>query len=95
MNPKQWSELSYEVNPGELLMETYLLFLNHLGNSGGVIINIFGRLKPIAATLMSDFNVFSYMDFSFTHTLPEKIKHIRPLRAVDFEDDDEAEDEGD
>ena len=96
VNPKHWSELSYEVNQGELQMETYLSFLSHLGSSGGVVINIFGGLKPIAASFMSDFNGFLYMDSSFMHTLPEKIEHIRPLRAVDFaDDDDEAEEEGD
>ena len=79
VNPKQWSELSYELNRGELRMETYLSFLNHLGSLGGVIINIFGGLKPIVASYMSDFNVFSYMDSSFMHTLPEKLEHIRPL----------------
>ena len=54
-------------------METYLSFLSHLGSSGGVVINVFGGLKPIAAAFMSDFNVFSYMDSTLIHTLPEKI----------------------
>ena len=42
---------------------------------------------------MNDFNVFSYMDSSFMHTLDEKIAHIRPLRAIDFDEQepDEAE----
>ena len=53
VNPNQWSELSYEVNRGELRMETYLSFLSHIGSSGGVVINFFGGLKPIAAALVS------------------------------------------
>ena len=53
VNPKQWSELSYEVSRGELRMETYLTFLSHLGCSGAVVINFFGGLKPIAAALVS------------------------------------------
>ena len=73
-------------------MKTCLSFRNHIGNSGGVV--IFGGLKPIAAALMNDLNIFSYMDSSFMHTLSGKIEHIRSLRAVDFiEDDDEVEDE--
>lgn len=75
-------------------METYLSFLSHLGVSGGVVINIFGGLKPIAASLMSDFNVYSYMDSTFMHTLPEKIEHIQPLRAVDFAEEGEEAEEG-
>ena len=76
-------------------MEAYLEFLRHIGISGGVVVNIFGGLKPIATSLMRDYNVYSYMDSTFIHTLPEKIQHIRPLRARDFEElDDEAEDEG-
>ena len=45
---------------------------------------------------MSDLNVFSYMDSTFMHTFDEKIAHIRPLRAIDFEEQEsmEAEDEG-
>ena len=53
VNPKQWSEMSYEVSRGELRMETYLTFLSHLGCSGAVVINFFGGLKPIAAALVS------------------------------------------
>lgn len=53
VNPKQWSELTYEVSRGELRMETYLTFLSHMGCSGGVVINFFGGLKPIAASLVS------------------------------------------
>ena len=53
VNPKQWSELSYEVSRGELRMETYLTFLSHMGLSGAVVINFFGGLKPIAASLVS------------------------------------------
>jgi hypothetical protein len=95
VNPKQWSELTYEVNRGELRMEAYLEFLRQIGISGGVVLNIFGGLKPIAASLMSDYNVFSYMDSAFIHMLPEKIHHIRRLRIQDFEElDDEATDEG-
>jgi len=116
MNAKQWSELSYEVSRGELRMEVYLTFLEHLGCAGAVVINFFGGLKPIAAALvsfvhnsivfyffvldtqivlltsecvqMNDFNVFSYMDSTFMHMFDEKINHIRPLRAADFNDDE-------
>ena len=52
VNPKEWSELKYEVNRGELRMEVYLSFLSFLGSTGGVVINIFGGLKPIAAALV-------------------------------------------
>lgn len=52
VQPKQWSELSYEVSRGELRMESYLEFLRLLGSSGGVTINFFGGLKPIAASLV-------------------------------------------
>lgn len=38
---------------------------------------------------MNDQHVFSYMDSCFLHTLPGKIEHIRPLRAVDFQDEEE------
>jgi hypothetical protein len=51
--PKEWSELSYEVNRGELRMEVYISFFSYLGSSGGVVINLFGGLKPIAAALVS------------------------------------------
>ena len=46
---------------------------------------------------MNDLNVFSYMDSTFMHTLDEKIAHTRPLRAVDFDEQepDEVEYEGD
>lgn len=37
---------------------------------------------------MTDFNVFSYMDSTFMHILEDRIAHIRPLRAVDFAEDD-------
>ena len=94
VNPKQWSETSYEVNKGELRMEIYLEFLNNLGSLGGVVINIFGGLKPVAAALMKELNVFSYMDCSFMNSWPGKIDHIRPLQAKDFEDGDEAQEEG-
>jgi hypothetical protein len=42
---------------------------------------------------MNEQHVFSYMDSSFRHSLPEKIERIRPLRAIDFRDEeaDEAE----
>ena len=53
VNPKEWSELPYEANRGELRMEVYLSFLSYLGSSGGVVINLFGGLKPIAAALVS------------------------------------------
>lgn len=77
-------------------METYLEFLSHLGSFGGVVINIFGGLKPIAPALMNDLNVFFYIDCGFIHTLFEKIDHIHPLRSIDFEEDgDEAKDKGD
>ena len=52
VNPKEWSELSYEVTRGELRMEVYLSFLSFLGSTGGVVINLFGGLKPIAAALV-------------------------------------------
>ena len=86
---QQWTEQKYEVNRGELRMETYFEFLKNLGTLGGVVINIFGGLKPIAAALMKELNVFSYMDYSFLHTLPEKIAHVRALQAADFEEDDD------
>lgn len=93
MNPKQWSELSYEVTQGKLRMGTYLSNSSHLGSSGRVVINIFGGLNPIVAALMSNLNIFSYIISSFIYTLSEKIEHIRPLQIVNFEeDDDEAED---
>lgn len=38
---------------------------------------------------MNEQHVFSCMDSSFMHTLPEKIDHVRRLRAVDFQDDQE------
>src|ERR1700737_680446 len=38
---------------------------------------------------MNDQHVFSYMDSCFVHTLPDKIEHIRPLRAVDFQDEED------
>jgi len=53
VNAKQWSELSYEVSRGELRMEVYLTFLRNLGCAGAVVINFFGGLKPIAASLVS------------------------------------------
>jgi hypothetical protein len=53
VHPKQWSELSYEVSRGELRMESYLSFLRDIASSGGVIVNLFGGLKPIAAALVS------------------------------------------
>lgn len=37
---------------------------------------------------MNDFNVFSYIDFTFMHMFDEKLAHIRPLRAVDFEEEE-------
>lgn len=37
---------------------------------------------------MNDFNVFSYMDSTFMHMFDEKINHVRPLRAADFDDED-------
>lgn len=121
VNPKLWSELNYEVSRGELRMETYLTFLHNMGLSGAVVINFFGGLKPIAASLVSysghvvclvlwfelisiyhvfltfacvqmhDFNVFSYMDSAFMHTLDDKIAHIRRLRISDFAEDDNRE----
>jgi hypothetical protein len=36
---------------------------------------------------MNDFNVFSYMDANFMHMFDEKIAHVRPLRAADFDDE--------
>lgn len=86
VKPALWSETTYEVNRGELRMETYICFLDQLPIAGGVVVNLFGGLKPIAAALMSNLNVFSYMDTKFMHTFPEKLQHIRPLRRVDFED---------
>jgi hypothetical protein len=41
---------------------------------------------------MNEQHVFSCMDSSFMHTLPEKIEHIRRLRAVDFQEDQEDHD---
>jgi hypothetical protein len=38
---------------------------------------------------MNEQHVFSCMDSSFMHTLPEKIDHVRRLRAADFQDDQE------
>jgi hypothetical protein len=38
---------------------------------------------------MNEQHVFSCMDSSFMHTLPEKIEHVRRLRAVDFQEDQE------
>lgn len=35
---------------------------------------------------MNDFNVFSCIDSNFMHMLDEKIAHIRPLRTVDFDE---------
>jgi hypothetical protein len=61
--PKEWSELSYEANRGELRMEVYNSFLDNLGNSGGVVINLFGGLKPIATALVSPYNIRSLMYF--------------------------------
>jgi hypothetical protein len=57
VTPKEWSELSYEANRGELRMEVYNSFLINLGSSGGVVINLFGGLKPIAAALVSPYNI--------------------------------------
>jgi hypothetical protein len=57
VTPKEWSELSYEANRGELRMEVYNSFLSNLGSSGGVVINLFGGLKPIAAALVSTYNI--------------------------------------
>ena len=57
VSPKQWSELTYEMSRGELRMETYLMFLSHLGCSGAVAINFFGGLKPIAAALVSSLHL--------------------------------------
>lgn len=61
-NPKQWSELSYEVSRGELRMEAYLIFLNHMGCLGRVVKNFFGGLKPIVAALVnsSQHSIFLY-----------------------------------
>jgi hypothetical protein len=38
---------------------------------------------------MNEQHVFSCMDSTFMHTLPEKIDHVRQLRVVDFQDDQE------
>lgn len=40
---------------------------------------------------MNEQHVFSYMDSGFMHTLPEKIEHIRALRAEDFQDEEDDE----
>jgi hypothetical protein len=61
VTPKEWSELSYEANRGELRMEVYNSFLSNLGSSGGVVINLFGGLKPIAAALVSPYNILVFI----------------------------------
>jgi hypothetical protein len=38
---------------------------------------------------MNEQHVFSCMDSTFMHTLPEKIDHVRRLRVADFQDDQE------
>ena len=91
-NPKDWSELSFEVNRGKLRMEVYIKFLSFSGSPGGMVLNFFGGLKPIAAALMHDFNVFNYMDSAFINTLEPMIDRVRQLRLADFEDEDEDND---
>lgn len=85
--PKDWSELSFEVNRGELRMEVYIQFLSFMGSAGGMVMNFFGGLKPIAAALMNDFNVFCYMDSAFLNTLEPLIYRVRQLRLADFTED--------
>ena len=53
VKPKDWSELTYEVNRGELRMEVYISFLSFIGSAGSMVLNLFGGLKPIAAALVS------------------------------------------
>ena len=53
VKPKDWSELTYEVNRGELRMEVYISFLSYMGSAGGMVLSLFGGLKPIAAALVS------------------------------------------
>jgi len=79
VNPKQWSELSYEVSRGELRMETYLMFLSHLGCSGAAVINFFGGLKPIAAALVSSSQhliVFLSFGFNIQYVFFPHIIHV-------------------
>jgi hypothetical protein len=43
---------------------------------------------------MNEQHVFSCMDSTFMHTLPEKINHVRRLRVADFQDDQEDHEAG-
>ena len=52
VDPRQWSELKYELFRGELRMETYLTFLAELTATNSLVINFFGGLKPCAASLV-------------------------------------------
>ena len=92
VKPKDWSELSYEVNRGELRMESYIMFLSFMGSSGGMVLSFFGGLKPIAASLMNDYNVFCYMDSAFINSLEPLVERVRQLRLADFTEEGDEDD---
>ena len=67
VNPKEWSELTYEVSRDELRMEVYISFLSFMGGPGAMVLILFGGLKPIAAALVSSLiAMFDFYPTSFT-----------------------------
>jgi hypothetical protein len=54
VEPRQWSELKYELYRGELRMEAYITFLAELAATNSLVINFFGGLQPCASSLVSN-----------------------------------------
>lgn len=73
-------------------MESYIMFLSFMGSSGGMVLSFFGGLKPIAASLMNDYNVFCYMDSAFINSLEPLVERVRQLRLADFTEEGDEDD---
>jgi hypothetical protein len=80
VKPKDWSELTYEVNRGELRMEVYIKFLEYMGSAGGMVLNLFGGLKPVAAALAS----CTYLNYLNSFPFTSSLFHFSNL--IDFPD---------
>ena len=93
VKPKEWCETSFELNRGELRMEVYLSFLDLMGSAGGMVLSFFGGLKPIAAALMRDYNVFCYQDSAFMHNLESLIDRVQQLQLADFAEEGDKDNE--
>ena len=74
-------------------MEVYLSFLDLMGSAGGMVLSFFGGLKPIAAALMRDYNVFCYQDSAFMHNLESLIDRVQQLQLADFAEEGDKDNE--